>query len=127
MGNNIQYSICGVGVNLNQKVFSSDIPNPISLFHLNAKEYNPKDVLTKIQFSLSVLSEKIKLKQYNEIDSMYHSNILKYNQVVEFEDFEGKFSARIIGTNCYGFLIVQKEDGSVSEYEIKTIKMILSD
>lgn len=125
MGNKIQYSICGIGLNLNQKVFSDRIPNPVSLFHLNAKEYNPNDVLTKIQSELCALSEKIKFKQYNEIDLQYHSNILKFNEVAEFEDNKGRFRAKIIGTNTYGFLIIQKEDDSISEYEIKTIKMIL--
>ena len=48
LGNCIQYSIIGVGLNINQKFFSSDLPNPISLYQLSKKKHDIKSVLKEI-------------------------------------------------------------------------------
>src|SRR5680860_150521 len=43
-GRNLFSTVIGVGLNLNQKNFLSDAPNPVSLYQLTGKEYNIKSV-----------------------------------------------------------------------------------
>lgn len=45
-GSEIKACIIGVGLNLNQTEFPSDLPNPVSLKQLTGKEYKPETVLS---------------------------------------------------------------------------------
>lgn len=47
-GTFVRYSIVGVGLNLNQKVFPAELPNPVSLTQLNGKNYKPEKVLSEL-------------------------------------------------------------------------------
>ena len=53
-GMNIERSISGTGVNLNQKIFRSGAPNPISLSLIPGQEYDIETVLHKIMNSASI-------------------------------------------------------------------------
>lgn len=48
IGSRVEASIIGIGLNLNQESWPSDIPNPVSLFQLNGKKYKPEDVLLRL-------------------------------------------------------------------------------
>lgn len=48
LGSVLQASIIGIGLNLNQSEWPSDIPNPISLYQITGKKYNPEDVLVRL-------------------------------------------------------------------------------
>jgi BirA family transcriptional regulator, biotin operon repressor / biotin---[acetyl-CoA-carboxylase] ligase len=48
MGNLIEHTIAGIGINLNQKKFLSDAPNPVSLSNLTGKEYDLSECLIKL-------------------------------------------------------------------------------
>ena len=47
-GSNIQYSVIGIGLNLNQQEFEGDAPNPVSLRQITGKTYDREDVLKRI-------------------------------------------------------------------------------
>lgn len=44
MGNNIAESVVGVGLNINQREFISDAPNPVSMKQLTGKEYGLQEI-----------------------------------------------------------------------------------
>lgn len=45
MGRNISQSISGIGINVNQEVFHSTAPNPISLRQITGKQYDIFEIL----------------------------------------------------------------------------------
>lgn len=47
-GTGIERSIVGVGINVNQRVFRSDAPNPVSMWQLTGREYDLDELLDKI-------------------------------------------------------------------------------
>lgn len=47
-GPQIQHTLIGVGLNVNQKQFLSDAPNPVSLTQITGQEYPLQDILTPI-------------------------------------------------------------------------------
>ncbi len=66
VGKQIDYAIAGVGVNVNQRVFQSDAPNPISLVHILGKEVD-----------LDALMEQINTTFEQYQDLLYSPNILQ--------------------------------------------------
>ena len=47
-GHHIRRSIAGIGININQEVFNSDAPNPVSLKQITGKEHDRYEILLPI-------------------------------------------------------------------------------
>ncbi len=47
-GSGIERSIVGVGINVNQREFLSDAPNPVSMWQLTGNEYNLEELLDRV-------------------------------------------------------------------------------
>ena len=58
IGNEIRYSIAGIGLNVNQTTFVSDAPNPISLRQIRGQEYDIERLVNQLLEAVhSVLNE----------------------------------------------------------------------
>lgn len=57
-GPQVAASIVGIGLNLNQSDFPSDLPNPVSLSLLTGRTYNPESELVRFREILSECAEK---------------------------------------------------------------------
>ena len=57
-GPDVDASIIGIGLNLNQTVFPEDIPNPTSLSLLTGRSYDPEGELVRFHRILSECAEK---------------------------------------------------------------------
>lgn len=57
-GPQVAASIVGIGLNLNQSDFPSDLPNPVSLSLLTGRTYNPESELVHFREILSGCAEK---------------------------------------------------------------------
>ena len=57
-GDEVGASIVGIGLNLNQTAFPSDLPNPVSLSLLTGRRYNPEKELVRFVRILSECAEK---------------------------------------------------------------------
>ena len=102
LGDNIQYSIIGVGLNLNQEVFSDDLPNPISLYQLSEKIYDKKLVLQEI-------IEKFELNRHLAHDFLkekYAKCLFGLNEIRPFIIRGEKRNASIKGVDDIGTLIL---------------------
>lgn len=45
MGRNISQSIAGIGININQEIFHSSAPNPVSLLQITEEEHDLFEIL----------------------------------------------------------------------------------
>lgn len=57
-GSQVQGSMVGIGLNLNQKTFPADLPNPVSLTSLTGDTYNVKEELEKLHGFIAQCAEK---------------------------------------------------------------------
>ncbi len=53
LGTQIQHSICGVGLNVNQMKFWSDAPNPVSMAQLSDRTFDRKEVRERLARNLA--------------------------------------------------------------------------
>ena len=102
-GETINYTIAGIGININQTVFSSSLPNPTSIYLETGQEHNLIDCMKTI-------IEKIKQTETlpDTIRTSYYENYLYKKDV--FSDFiipkisNIPLSLKIKGVNEIGLL-----------------------
>ncbi len=121
IGNEVKYSIAGIGLNLNQTEFVSDAPNPVSLKQITGKEYDidqwMKDLLDAIQAVLNEPEEAIWTD--------YKAHLYRREGWYPFEDKNGTFEARISDVLPTGEIILCDRQGNQRIYEFKQIRYVI--
>ncbi len=121
IGNEIRYSIAGIGLNVNQTTFVSDAPNPISLKQIRGQEYDIEWLMNQLLEAVhSVLNES-----EQEVWSYYKSHLYRREGFWPYEDKKGKFEAAIQDVLPTGEIILRDTNGQIRQYEFKQIKYIL--
>jgi len=106
----INYSVVGIGLNVNQKNFPSDLPNPTSLVLELGQKLDRDELLQNIFQSIEHQYLKLRAGKVEEISNEYQQYLLGINQKLNFKDAESQFSAVLKGTDKDGRLLLLKED-----------------
>ncbi|MDO4461096.1 MAG: biotin--[acetyl-CoA-carboxylase] ligase [Bacteroidia bacterium] len=125
-GANIGYSIVGIGLNINQKEFISNAPNPISLYQLTLKNYDEQGIREELQRNFIKYSNYIP----NQVDTLHNEYINSLFRA------DGNFHpwalpsgetimAKIIDTLSTGYIVLETETGQQSSYAFKEISHII--
>lgn len=120
-GTFIRDSIIGIGLNVNQDVFLSDAPNPVSMRQILGREFNRDEVLRRI------------LAKLNVCRCMVDFTYMRYNAMLyrrgkgffPFRDASGDFMAEILETDRSGLLMLRKQSGEVQSYAFKEVQFII--
>ena len=121
IGNEIRYSIAGIGLNVNQTTFVSNAPNPISLKQIRGQEYDIEWLMNQLLEAVhSVLNES-----EQEVWSYYKSHLYRREGFWPYEDKKGKFKAAIHDVLPTGEIVLRDTNGQIRQYEFKQIKYIL--
>jgi BirA family biotin operon repressor/biotin-[acetyl-CoA-carboxylase] ligase len=118
-------SVLGIGLNLNQEVFVSDTPNPVSLKQLTGGTYNIEQVLDEICILISAGYEKLKSGDFGTINSDYFSNLFRKETWSKYKKGETEFEARIKGIGEYGQLILEERNGNISAFMFKEVEFVI--
>ena len=121
IGNEVKYSIAGIGLNLNQTKFVSDAPNPVSLKQITGNEYNidqwMKDLLDAVHAVLNEPEEAIW--------TYYKAHLYRREGWYPFVDKNGTFEARISDVLPTGEIVLCDRQGNQRIYEFKQIRYVL--
>ena len=121
IGNEVKYSIAGIGLNLNQTKFVSDAPNPVSLKQITGNEYNidqwMKDLLDAVHAVLNEPEEAIWAD--------YKAHLYRREGWYPFVDKNGTFEARISDVLPTGEIVLCDRQGNQRIYEFKQIRYVL--
>lgn len=121
IGNEIRYSIAGIGLNVNQTTFVSDAPNPISLKQIRGQEYDIEWLMNQLlEAGHSVLNEP-----EQDVWAYYKSHLYRREGFWPFEDKKGRFEAAIQDVLPTGEIVLRDTNGQIRQYEFKQIKYIL--
>ena len=114
-GAEICESIIGVGLNVNQTVFLSNAPNPISLKQIAGREYQPEKLLTDIleQFTLDI----------NAFD--YRQMLYRKEGFYPYSDRDGVFGAEMVTVEDSGHLILRDHEGRLRRYAFKEVSFVI--
>lgn len=124
-GAKIRDMVIGTGINVNQMVFLSDAPNPVSLAQIAGKEFSVERLLDRIIGCFQRYYGQLLDGGHQEIVQMYHQYLYRSNGFHRYEDAEGVFEAEVIEVMPDGIIHLRRRDGSRSAYEFKTLKFII--
>ena len=117
-GQTIRESIIGVGINVNQRQFKSDDPNPISLWQIHGFETDSEALLQDI---LQRFSHYI----YKDVKQQYINMFYRRKGFHPYCDREGTFMAKFVDVEEDGHLLLSKEDGRQCRYAFKEVQYII--
>lgn len=119
-GNKIENSVIGIGININQTIFSKNIINPVSLKNITKKNYDIKEMLDTVCNNLD--------KRYNElknrpsaIDKDYLKNLYRFNEWSNYIFQNTPVKAKITGISEFGKLQLITESDIQIESDMKEI------
>lgn len=117
--------IIGTGINVNQRAFVSDAPNPVSLFNILGCETDRRQLLDTVAKRLVAYMERVNAGDYDDIHNEYKSNLYRRTGAFLYEDGEGAFAASIADVEENGHLVLRRSDGRLSTYAFKEVKFII--
>jgi len=116
-GNNFDYCIAGIGININQEKFTKDASNPISLFQITGKKYSLDASLSLLCRQLDFRYNQLKeVKNRQNIKGNYLNNLYHYQEFVQFRHENKKFTAKITGIDESGRLIIRHKNGETEKF-----------
>ena len=124
-GSSLSNAIIGIGININQRHFKSDAPNPISLTQITGKEHNLSELLEKILDSIVDEYNKYTPDNEEEIRQKYMALLFRNKGVYPYLYGEEIFNASIEGIEPNGQLILKKENGSIHTFAFKEISFVI--
>lgn len=121
----IDRTVIGAGININQKAFLSDAPNPVSLTQLTGQTYSIDNMLSEVAADIMTLVEAEDRSGGNLTASDYMSRLWRRDGYHPYRDAAGNFTARITDVAPDGTLSLQRPDGTLSRYAFKEVTAIL--
>jgi len=132
IGNEVKYSIAGIGLNVNQTEWQSNAPNPVSLKQIYGTDFVVEELMQK-------LYAEVKKALQEDVWNYYKAHLYRregYWPFVEREvntaptmnapsDAQGQFMARIIDVIPSGEIVLEDTQGQQRKYHFKQIRYIL--
>ena len=116
-GNTIKDSIIGVGLNVNQRTFHSNAPNPVSLWQIAGQETDREQLLKDI---LRCLEHYL----YQDIKAQYCSMLYRRKGFHPYVDKDGAFMAEMVDVEDDGHLLLRDDSGNDRHYAFKEVQFI---
>ena len=123
-GDRILDTVVGVGLDVNQEVFLSDAPNPISLKYITGRDYDRDALLSDIVERFKGYME-LQADKRSDVDKLYRNRLFRREGYHRFRDAQGEFEACIEGIRPDGCLMLQTTGGEHRVYEFKQVQFIL--
>ena len=126
-GNSIGRCISGIGLNINQEVFLSDAPNPISLKQITGKHYQRETILEKVMQRIEQSYQKLKEESAyaSELATRYAASLFRREGLHCYQDKDGLFNARLVRVEADGRFVLMDEANQERSYLFKEVQYVL--
>ena len=117
-GSTMTDSIVGIGLNVNQRTFVSDAPNPVSVYQLRGEETDREALL---QVFLKELSKTLEMNP-EPLAEAYRSRLYRREGIHRFSDNQGEFEAKVQNVLDDGRLVLLDTHGKARIYSFKEVQ-----
>ena len=113
MGNSLIHSIVGIGINLNQLEFPSDLPNPVSVKQITGLDHEPEKFLENVCLNIDREYSRLIRRAFTSINDDYNSSLFGCGSELEFASGSSSFTGRLEGVDDLGRLLVMTTGGAI--------------
>ena len=135
LGNEVKYSIAGIGLNVNQTTFLSSAPNPISLKQISGKETD----IDALMQALMAQIEALEAMDEAQVWAYYREHLYRREGFWPFVErevstaptmnadrkTEGVFLAKIENVRTNGEIELRDQAGNLRTYHFKQVRYVL--
>ncbi len=114
-------AIIGIGLNINQEIFVSDAPNPVSLKNLTERNYDLEEVLDALCDKLDKRYLSLIHGDFDTLNNDYQQVLYKRGIWANFRADEIDFEGRITGVGKDGPLLIETRAGEVQGFMFKEV------
>lgn len=118
-------STIGIGININQRHFLSDAPNPRSLADIVGHDVERRFVLEQFMEHFTHYFGQIESGEQEALDALhekYKSRLYRLGAEHSYSDKDGTFRATLIDVEPTGHLVLRDKDGTLRRYAFKEVK-----
>lgn len=135
IGNEIKYSIAGIGLNVNQTTFLSSAPNPVSLKQISGKETD----IDALMQALMAQIEALEAMDEAQVWAYYRDHLYRREGFWPFVErevstaptmnadrkAEGVFLAKIENVRTNGEIELRDQNGNLRIYHFKQVRYVI--
>ncbi|MDR2292615.1 MAG: biotin--[acetyl-CoA-carboxylase] ligase [Prevotellaceae bacterium] len=125
IGNHLASSVIGVGLNVNQRIFVSDAPNPTSIAIELEKEFDRKTLLKRLLFLFEKRYKALASHSCETLEKDYFSYLYRNDGFYLYASGKNKFNAKIAGISNIGELLLETENGKQRKFGFKEITFVI--
>lgn len=126
-GSCINTSIVGIGLNVNQTVFKSDAPNPVSMKQLTNKDFDKRLILDAVLQRLTFYYDNLTMQKRKTIVAQYKESLYRNSGFFPFETNENeRFFAKIHDVLPSGELVlIRQKDSLPMTFAFKEVRFCI--
>ena len=126
-GDTIARTVVGIGLNVNQREFPTDLPNPTSIVVERGAECERREVLECFLKHLEKWYSRLERGEREVIESAYNYRLYRRDEFHAYALPSGeRFEAAIRGVRDTGHLVLEHRDGSFGEYAFKEVEFVIA-
>ena len=116
----------GIGINVNQHVFRSDAPNPVSLYQILGHEVPVEEVMHRVLDSLEQQLESVWKGDFTAVSRRYHQHLYRQQGFHPYSDAHGPFMAELLHVEDDGHLVLRDTTGLIRQYAFKEVAYMIN-
>jgi BirA family biotin operon repressor/biotin-[acetyl-CoA-carboxylase] ligase len=120
----VNYSVVGIGINVNQQAFRKYTPEAESLRNATGKEYDLEECFAALSHCLEARYIQLKQSGSKSINTQYRNALYRLGEYFPFRKRSGIFNARILGVMDDGKLVLEDEKGRLETFRFKEIAFV---
>lgn len=127
-GSKVRSSVIGIGINVNQRRFVSDAPNPRSLADIVGHDVERRLVLERFIERMKHYVNMLDGGEEEALDALHESykkHLYRRGEEHKYVDEMGEFCATLIDVEQSGHLILVDKDGTRRRYAFKEVQYII--
>lgn len=124
-GSTFSRAIIGMGLNINQKNFYSDAPNPVSLYQITGRTYKIEKILDEFTEDFGKRYTDTFTNSSDRIHKEYIAALYRNDGVYPFYSDGNIFHASIADVELDGHLLLSTESGEKKRFAFKEVSFLL--
>lgn len=124
-GKNLQESVIGIGLNVNQVVFPPLLTQASSLKLLTQQHFDLDKIIQKLFVYIEKYYLWLREGKYRALKEAYLNNLYRFEEKHAFQTKEGIIEGRIIGVDAWGHLVIEKVNGKQATFGVKEISFYI--